>query len=117
MKLLIVEDNAATRRMIIRILKRSFGEALEIHECERGDVSIRRHAECAPDWTLMDINLPGMSGLDATRKILTGNPNARVIVITGMRDPQWRAAALEAGAFGFVEKDHLVGIADHICGG
>jgi DNA-binding NarL/FixJ family response regulator len=61
-------------------------------------------ARLQPVVTVMDLNLPNVSGLEACRRILQANPGAKVIVITGMMDETIRTEALAAGASGFVPK-------------
>jgi DNA-binding NarL/FixJ family response regulator len=57
-----------------------------------------------PVVTVVDLNLPNLSGLEVCRRIRQANPGARVIVITGMMDESVREAALSAGAAGFFHK-------------
>jgi DNA-binding NarL/FixJ family response regulator len=64
-------------------------------------------ARLHPVVTVVDLNLPNVSGLDACRRILQTNPRARVILITGMADETIRAEALAAGASGFVPKQSV----------
>jgi CheY-like chemotaxis protein len=104
-KILIVEDNAGVRRMLRRAVERL---ATEIHECEDGDDAIKAYAEQLPDLVLMDIYMPRMDGLIATRQIRKLHPAARVLVVTAYEDEELRAAAREAGACGYVLKDKLI---------
>ena len=57
-----------------------------------------------PDVVLMDVDLPGMNGIAATRAVLTSSPDTRVIVLTALMDPQVVEGAAAAGAIGFVSK-------------
>jgi len=61
-------------------------------------------ARLQPVVTVVDLNLPNVSGLEACRRILRTNPRAKVILITGMIDDTIRAEALAAGASDFVPK-------------
>lgn len=65
------------------------------------EVAQRTH----PDVVLMDLRLPGIDGLEATRRIVEELPDTRVVVLTGESSPESRRAALEAGATAFVVKD------------
>jgi DNA-binding NarL/FixJ family response regulator len=64
--------------------------------------------ELHPDLVLMDVRMGGMDGLSATRAIVREDPAARVIIVTDFGDARSRAAALAAGASGFVPKDDLL---------
>jgi DNA-binding NarL/FixJ family response regulator len=57
------------------------------------------------DIVLMDIGMPIMDGLDATRRLLAAKPNARVIVVSGYNQDEHEASAMQAGAVGFLAKD------------
>jgi CheY-like chemotaxis protein len=103
-KILIVEDNAGVRRLLRRAVERL---ATEILECENGEDAINAYAEQSPDLVLMDIYMPRMDGLIATRQIREFHPAARVLVVTAYEDEELRAAAREAGACGYVLKDRL----------
>ncbi len=104
MKILIVDDNAGVRRLL-----RTFVDSMatEIHECEDGVDTISAYAEHFPDLVLMDIHMPRMDGLAATRQIRSMHPAARVLIVTAYEDEELRQAAQEAGASGYLLKDKL----------
>ena len=104
MKLLIVEDNAVMREMIKRIV----GDlADEISECEDGNQALAAYEASRPDWVLMDLEMPGMDGITATRGLIKTHPEARVIIVTDYGDKPLRAAARAVGACGYVLKENL----------
>ena len=107
MKLLIVEDNAGIRRMLRRIL---VDTASTIWECADGAAALAAYEEHRPDVVLMDIRMPGVDGLTATRQICTYDPLARIIVVTDYQDDDMKAAALEAGAREYVLKHEIAGL-------
>ena len=101
---LLVEDHAsmrATLRMWLADL------AAPITECDNGLEVGTCYARHRPDWVLMDIDLPGQDGITATRALLTANPTARVLIVTGYDDAELRRAAAAAGACGYVLKEDL----------
>jgi DNA-binding NarL/FixJ family response regulator len=101
---LLVDDHApmrATLRMWLADL------AAPITECDNGLDVCASYAAHHPDWVLMDIELPGQDGIAATRELIAANPEARVLIVTGYRDPDLRRAAAAAGARGYVLKENL----------
>jgi CheY-like chemotaxis protein len=104
MTVLIVEDNAGIRRMLRRTL---IDTATAIWECADGSDALAAYEEHRPDVVLMDIRMPRVDGLTATRQIRGYDPAARVIVVTDYADEDLRMAALEAGAREYVLKHEL----------
>ena len=103
---------------------RVFAEALGMLLRTEGDIElldVAPDAETAlgivgkrrPDVVLMDVDLPGMNGIAATREIVAGRPETRVIVLTALMDPEVVEGAAAAGARGFISKqraaDDLLG--------
>lgn len=110
MKVLIVEDHADMRQLIRSVIK---DLADTVTECEDGALAVATYAAqqfTCEDWVLMDIEMPGMDGLEATRQLRAAFPDARIIIVTQYGDSHLRAAATEAGAYGYVLKEHLLTI-------
>jgi CheY-like chemotaxis protein len=105
--ILIVDDNAQVREMTRFYLQ---DLANEIRECEDGSEALGAYAEFLPDWVLMDWQMKRMDGLAATREIIFGFPNAKIVMFTQYDDAELRAAANEAGVCGFVSKDDLASL-------
>jgi CheY-like chemotaxis protein len=105
MKLLIADDNAEVRALLRRLFAKF---ATELRECADGQEAIQAFKEFNPDWTIMDISMPRLDGLAATRQILASHPAARIIVLTEYRGIEYERAALETGACKFMLKDDLV---------
>jgi CheY-like chemotaxis protein len=101
---MIVDDHAEMRRLLRSMLEEL---ASEVTECADGAQAVAAFARQRPDWTIMDIAMKGMDGLEATRRILQQFANSRIMMLTQHDTPQMRAAALEAGACAFVSKDNL----------
>jgi NarL family two-component system response regulator LiaR len=104
---------------------RMFAEALEMLLAGEEDVEIAGAvgtgeealevvARVSPGVVLMDIDLPGIDGIEATRRIRELSPSTQVVIITAYQEPAVMARAIEAGACGFVPKtqtaDQLVGV-------
>ena len=95
MKLLIVDDNAAMRRMLRRLLGDLAGVTLE---CDDGAQAVEIYTRHRPDWVLMDIEMKGLDGLEATSQIRAIDPDARIVIVTNFEDASLRTAAAKAGA-------------------
>ena len=96
---------------MIRQIAASPGD--EICECTSGSEAVQRVGEFAPDWVTMDLRMPGISGLDATRAIMTVRPSASIVVVSSYDIAELRRAASDAGAKGFVDEAvKSVGAAD-----
>lgn len=104
MKLLIVDDNSETRNLIRTIMK---PHGHEIMESQNGIEAVRSYALNRPDCVLMDIEMSGMDGIQATKEIKAAYPDARIVILTTFDDDRLRAAAVQAGAERYVLKDHL----------
>ena len=72
-----------------------------------GADAVRQTAELEPDLVLMDINMPGLDGIEATRRILAQQPETQVLMVTGSDARQDVDAARIAGAAGYVTKDRI----------
>ena len=89
---------------------RSFVHDLAVEMIERDDGAdaVAAYDEYMPDWVLMDIKLRSLDGLTATRRILAKHPHAKIIIVTNYDSPGFRDEARNAGACGYVLKNHLV---------
>ena len=104
MRLLLVEDNDRMRQLIRSVLE---GFVSDIRECADGEEALAAYAECQPDWVLMDIKMPRLDGISATRQIMQEWPEAKVVMLTDYDDDELRAAARSAGARDYVLKEDL----------
>jgi DNA-binding NarL/FixJ family response regulator len=103
MKVLIVDDHAMFGEAI-RVLLEGQEDVEAVDVVSSGEDAIEAAAALQPDVVLMDVNLPGINGIDATRALLERTPTASVVVISSLHDATLMARAVEAGASGFVAK-------------
>lgn len=102
MRVLLAEDHKIVRQGT-RMFLESMGVEV-IGEATTGVEAVRLARELQPDVVLMDIHLPELTGVEATRRIRHDNPETRVLVLTAYDDPPYVQALLEAGADGYVLK-------------
>lgn len=102
-RVLLVDDHAVVR-MGFRLLLQSHADMSVIAEAESGEIACQRYAELHPDVVVMDLAMPGMGGLQALRRILAHDPQARVLTLSAQDDPMHARRALREGALGFLSK-------------
>ena len=102
-RVLIADDHPLFRDGV-RVLLDSLPEVEVTGEAGNGEEAVSQAATLQPDVILMDLQMPGMNGIEATRHILQVNPKAGVIVLTMFEDDDSLLAALRAGARGYVLK-------------
>ncbi len=104
MTILIVEDNVAVRRLISRAI---CDVADTIIECGDGADAPDAYRMHRPDLVLMDIRMPRIGGLSATKTLIRLFPEAKVLILTDHDGEELRTAATEAGACGYALKQDL----------
>jgi len=102
-RLLLADDHAVVRSGL-RLLLEAQPDMAIVGEAENGADAIRRAGELAPDVVLMDIEMPGMNGIEATRRIKAQSPATAVLALTMYEDDQYFFEMLRAGAAGYVPK-------------
>lgn len=100
---LVVDDHPMFRRGVRGLLE-SVGDTLVVGEASSGEEAVGLATEHQPDVVLMDLNLPAMTGVEATRQVLRASPDTAVLVLTMVDDDDTIVAALQAGARGYVLK-------------
>jgi DNA-binding NarL/FixJ family response regulator len=103
-RVLLVDDHQILRVSLARMLEAE--DDMEIvGSAGNGDDAIRLVAEQTPDVVLMDLSMPGMDGVEATRRILSAGAVTRIVVLTSFSDRGRILAALDAGAIGYLLED------------
>jgi len=100
---LLVDDQALIR-MGLRLVIDSEPDLEVVGEASDGAVALDQVAALGPDVVLMDIRMPGVDGIEATRRVVAEHPDVRVLVLTTFDVDEYAFAALRAGASGFLLK-------------
>ena len=100
---ILIADDHPLFRFGLRALLEAEGSTAVIGEATTGEEAVSMAASLQPDVILMDINMPELNGIEATRRILARNPNANILVLT-MFDDDTVFAAIRAGARGYLLK-------------
>jgi DNA-binding NarL/FixJ family response regulator len=104
LRVLIADDHPLFRKGL-RALLGAVSDFALVGEAETGQAAVERALALQPDVVLMDLQMPGGSGIEATRQIVAASPLAKVLVVTLFEDDDSVFAALRAGARGYVLKD------------
>lgn len=111
MKKVLIVDDAAFMRLSIKTMLEKNGYEI-VGEAENGLIGIQKYIELQPDLVTMDITMPIMTGLDAMKKIIEYDSNAKVIMLTAMGQESMVREAIQHGAKSFIVKpfkeDHIL---------
>ena len=102
-KILIVDDHAILRMGLASLLATKTNLEV-VGDASNGEIAIRKAIHLKPDVVIMDLMMPGMDGVETTRRILEKLPNTKILVLTTFGTADGIAHALEAGALGAVMK-------------
>lgn len=102
-RILVVDDHELVRTGIIRLLADIEGLQV-VGQADCGEDALKKARELQPDVVLMDIKMPGIGGLEATRKLLRSHPDLKVIAVTSCADDPFPTRLLQAGAAGYLTK-------------
>jgi DNA-binding NarL/FixJ family response regulator len=103
-RILLADDHAILRHGLRAMLDSTPGFEV-VGEAATGEEAVTQSAELRPDVVLMDIQMPGLNGIEATRRVVESDPDAGVVILTMFRDDDSVFAAMRAGARGYVLKD------------
>ncbi len=103
-KVLVVDDHELIRMGLCGLIE-SVTSVTVVGECRSGEEALNAVRELEPDIVFMDIRMPGIGGLEATRRLMIAHPDLKVIVITAMSDDIYPRQLLKAGAAGYITKN------------
>jgi len=103
-RILLVDDQSVVRSCIRRIVETQ-ADMVVVAEAEGGRIAMKLAIELQPDVILMDITMPGLNGIEATRAILDEGSTAKIVVLSLHSDVQMVREVLQAGAHAYVVKN------------
>ncbi|MFD6303892.1 response regulator, partial [Streptomyces sp. NPDC060223] len=107
MTTVLIVDDQPLQRLGFRMLLDAHPDTSVVGEAGHGAEAVRQTASLRPDVVLMDIRMPGVDGIEATRRIVASGSRSRVLVLTTFDLDEYAYGALRAGASGFLLKDAL----------
>ncbi|MBK2126334.1 UvrY/SirA/GacA family response regulator transcription factor [Fangia hongkongensis] len=102
-KILLVDDHDLVRLGIKKLLG-DVGNINIVGEASSGEEAIKLVPQVKPDVILMDVKMPGMGGLEATKRIVKAHPHIKILVVTVYGDEPYPTRVLQAGASGYMTK-------------
>jgi DNA-binding NarL/FixJ family response regulator len=108
-RVLIADDHQVVREGLQMILAESDGEIVVVGEASDGDEAVRLAKSVNPDVVLMDLSMPRVDGLEATRRLREAGISSRVLILTSFADGDGVRDAVRAGVTGYLMKDVLKG--------
>ena len=119
LRILLVDDHPLVRNGL-RALVASVADMTVVSEASNGEEAITQAAELQPDIILMDLHMPGLNGIEATRRIVQAHPHIGILVLSTLEDDASVFAAMRAGAQGYLLKGadqadvlRAIGVAAH----
>lgn len=102
-RVLIVDDHPVVRQGLQSLLS-SFSDILVTGEADSCQGALEQAALLQPDVVLLDIRMPGVSGIEVTRQLRRQNPTAKILILTAYEDDEYLVRALHAGVHGYLLK-------------
>lgn len=108
LRILVVDDSPDIRGLIEIVIRRHGAGWQVVGTAESGERAVEQAREAQPDLVLLDISMPGMSGLEALPLVREAAPGAVLVMLSGFGNAEARDRAEAAGAQGYLVKDNLV---------
>ena len=116
-RIMLVDDHPMVRKGVERLISGN-ADMEVVGQAENGQIAVERAAELNPDVIIMDVSMPVMDGIEATRLIKSESPDIQVIALSAHDDRASIAAMADAGASGYVSKydlfDDLIGAIEKV---
>ena len=109
-RILVVDDEPE----LLEVLSDHFNGRYEVDTARSGMAALERFAGQRPDVVFLDVNMPGLDGIEVLRRFLRSDPGVPVVMVTANTDIAITEAFLKAGAFGYVPKPFNLVYLDHI---
>ena len=103
LKLMLVDDHAVVRGGF-KVLLQTWNDVEVVAEASSGEEALQLYENCRPDVVVMDIAMAGMGGIEAIKRMVAKDPNARVLSLSAHEDTSYSKRALQAGALGYLSK-------------
>ena len=104
LRVLIADDHTLFRKGLRTLLEKQAGTEV-LGEADNGRTMVKMARQLHPDIVIMDIAMPGMNGIEATRKIVSTDPDVRILALSMHSDRRFVVKMFQAGAFGYMLKD------------
>ncbi len=102
-RVLLADDHAVVRAGYQMLLRKSFDIEV-VAEAESGEAAVKAYIEHEPDVVVIDLSMPGIGGLEAIRRIIARDSNAKILVFSMHEDTVFVEQALQVGAIGYISK-------------
>lgn len=105
-KIMLVDDHAVVRAGVRRLIEQD-DRFLVVFEADSGESAYQQYGVCMPDIIIMDLSMPGMGGMEATSRIITRYPSAKILILSMHENAAFANQAFKAGAKGYLSKNGL----------
>jgi two-component system, NarL family, response regulator NreC len=103
-RILLADDHNIVRQGLRSLIEKELGMEV-VGEADNGRLTVQLARECQPDLVIMDVSMPDLNGIEATRQITQENPKIKILGLSMHSDKRFVAGILKAGASGYLLKD------------